>query len=50
MLLRIHDSGRILNYLDAEEVVELLHVRLVELVREEGLDPIDFNKMLSSDD
>ena len=50
MPLRDHDSRRSPNYLNAEEVVELLHVRLVELVREEGLDPIDFNKMLSSDD
>ena len=50
MSLRDHDSGRSLNYLDGEEVVELLHVSHLDFVREEGLDPIDFDEMLTSND
>ena len=46
MPLRDHDSGRSANYLDAEEVVELLHVRHLELVGKEGFDLIDFDEML----
>ena len=47
MPLRDHDPGRSPNYLDAEEVVELLHVRHLEFVGEEGLDLIDFDEMRS---
>ena len=36
------------NYLDAEEVVELLHVRHLELVGKERFDLIDLDKMLPS--
>ena len=41
MPLRDHDSGQSSNYLDAEEVVELLHVCHLELIRAEGLDLVD---------
>ena len=47
MPLRDHDSGRSSNYLDAKEVVELLHVRHLEFVREEVLDLVDVDKMLT---
>ena len=43
---RDHDSSRSPNYLDAETVVELLHVCHLELFGEEGLDLIDFDEML----
>ena len=45
--MRDHDSGRSSNYLDAEKVVELLHVRHLEFL---GLDPIDFDEMLTFND
>ena len=41
MPLRDHDPGRSLNYLNAEELIELLHVRHLELVGKEGLDFVD---------
>ena len=47
---RDHKSDRSPNYLDAEEVVELLHVRHLELVGKEGFDLIDFDEMLTSND
>ena len=50
MSLRDHDFGRSPNYFDAKEVVDLLHVRHLEFVGEEGLDPIDFDEMLTSND
>ena len=50
MSLRDHDSGRSPNYLDAEKVVELLHVLHLELVGEEELDLIDFDEMLTPND
>ena len=50
MPLRDHDSGWSLNYLDAKEVVELLHVRYLELVGEEGLDFVDVYEMFTPND
>ena len=50
MPLRDHDPGRSPNYLDAEEVMELLHVRHLELVGEEGLDFVDVDEMFTSND
>ena len=47
MSLRDHDLGRSPNYLDAEEVVELLHVRHLELVEKEGLDFVDVDEMFT---
>ena len=38
------------DYLDAKEVVELLHVCHLEFFGEEGLDLIDFNGMLTPND
>ena len=48
--VRDHDSDRSPNYLDAKEVVELLHVRHLELVKEEGFDLVDVNEMPTSND
>ena len=50
MPLRDHDSVRSPNYLDVEKVVELLHVRHLQLVGEEGINLIDFDEMLTSND
>ena len=50
MPLRDHDSVRTLNYLDAEKVVEVLHVRHLKLVGEVGLDFVDIDEMLTSND
>ena len=50
MSLRDHNSVRSLNYLDAEKVVELLHVRHLELVGEDGLDLVDVDEMFTSND
>ena len=50
MPLRDHDPGWSPNYLDAEEVVELLHVRHLKLVGEEGLDFVDVDEMFTSND
>ena len=44
MPLRYRDSGRSPNYLDAKEVVELLHVRHLEFVREEEFDLVDVER------
>ena len=38
------------NYLDAKEVVELLHVRHLEFVGEEGLDLVNVDEMFTSND
>ena len=40
------NSGRSPNYLDAEEVVELLHVRHLELVGKEGLNFVDVYEII----
>ena len=50
MSLRDHDSGQSPNYLDAKEVVELLHVRHLEFVGEEGLAFVDIGEILTSND
>ena len=50
MTLSDHNLGRSPNYLDAEKVVELLHVRHLELVGKEGFDLIDFAEMLPTND
>ena len=50
MSLRYHNSGRSPNYLDAKKVLELLRVRHLELVREEGLEFVDVYKMLTPND
>mgnify|MGYP007069662446 CR=1 FL=1 len=50
MAFRDHDSGRSPNYLDAEKVVELLHVRHLEFVGEEELDLVDVDEMFTSND
>ena len=46
MSLRDSDSGWSPNYLNAEKVVELLHVRHLELVGKEGFDLIDFDESI----
>ena len=48
MSLRDHNYGQSSNYLDVEKVVELHHVRHLELVREEVLDLVDVDEMLTS--
>ena len=50
MPVRDDDPDRSPNYLDAEEVVELLHVRHLELVGEEELDFVDVDEMFTSND
>ena len=50
MALRDHNWGWSLNYLDVKEVMELLHIRHLEFAGEEGLDFVDVDKMLTSND
>ena len=38
------------HYLDAKKVVELLHVRHLELVGKEGLDFVDVDEMFTTND
>ena len=50
MALRDHNSYKSPNYLDAKEVMKLLHVRHFELSGEEGLGLDDVDYMLTPND